>query len=236
RFLLMDDHQRIHDLPSEQKPREKMAALGAEALSNEELLAIFLRSGTKKASAIEIGRQLIKKHGGIVPLARIDLKELCKEHGLGLAKACQLQAAFELGSRAARDSGLAISLSSSLAIYQFLAPQLAHLPTEKLFVLTLHSNGRLIRMRELSSGSASQTVASISEILRPVLIDQAPNFVIAHNHPSGEATPSEPDRLLTKNLAEAARAMGLYFIDHLIIGRPNNGCQGYYSFAEENHL
>ena len=232
----MDDHQRIHDLPSEQKPREKMAALGAEALSNEELLAIFLRSGTKKASAIEIGRQLIKKHGGIVPLARIDLKELCKEHGLGLAKACQLQAAFELGSRAARDSGLAISLSSSLAIYQFLAPQLAHLPTEKLFVLTLHSNGRLIRMRELSSGSASQTVASISEILRPVLIDQAPNFVIAHNHPSGEAPPSEPDRLLTKNLAEGARAMGLYFIDHLIIGRPNNGCQGYYSFAEENHL
>ena len=91
-------------------------------------------------------------------------------------------------------------------------------------------------MRELSSGSASQTVASISEILRPVLIDQAPNFVIAHNHPSGEATPSEPDRLLTKNLAEGARAMGLYFIDHLIIGRPNNGCQGYYSFAEENHL
>ncbi|MDG2400219.1 MAG: DNA repair protein RadC [Akkermansiaceae bacterium] len=232
----MDQHQRIHDLPSEQKPREKMAALGAEALSNEELLAIFLRTGTKGASAIEIGRQLIQKHGGIVPLARIDLKDLCKEHGLGLAKACQLQAAFELGSRAARESSSAVTLSSSLAIYHFLAPQLAHLPNEKLLILTLHSNGRLIRMRELSSGSTNQTVASISEILRPVLIDQAPNFVIAHNHPSGEPTPSEPDRLLTKNLAEAAHTMDLHFLDHLIIGRPTDSRQGYYSFAEEGLL
>ena len=232
----MDQHQRIHDLPSEQKPREKMAALGAEALSNEELLAIFLRTGTKGASAIEIGRQLIQKHGGIVPLARIDLKDLCKEHGLGLAKACQLQAAFELGSRAARESSSAVTLSSSLAIYHFLAPQLAHLPNEKLLILTLHSNGRLIRMRELSSGSTNQTVASISEFLRPVLIDQAPNFVIAHNHPSGEPTPSEPDRLLTKNLAEAAHTMGLHFLDHLIIGRPTDSRQGYYSFAEEGLL
>ena len=213
-----------------------MAALGAEALSNEELLAIFLRTGTKGASAIEIGRQLIQKHGGIVPLARIDLKDLCKEHGLGLAKACQLQAAFELGSRAARESSSAVTLSSSLAIYHFLAPQLAHLPNEKLLILTLHSNGRLIRMRELSSGSTNQTVASISEILRPVLIDQAPNFVIAHNHPSGEPTPSEPDRLLTKNLAEAAHTMGLHFLDHLIIGRPTDSRQGYYSFAEEGLL
>ena len=113
---------------------------------------------------------------------------------------------------------------------------MAHLPNEKLFVLTLHSNGRLIRMRELSSGSISQTVASISEILRPVLIDQAPNFVIAHNHHSGEPAPSKPDRLLTENLAEAARTMGLYFVDNLIIGRPADSCQGYYSFAEQNLL
>ena len=91
-------------------------------------------------------------------------------------------------------------------------------------------------MRELSSGSINQTVASISEILRPVLIDQAPNFVIAHNHPSGDSTPSKPDRLLTKNLAKAAHTMGLQLVDHLIIGRPTIGSQGYYSFAEENLL
>lgn len=232
----MAEHQRIHDLPSGQKPREKMAALGAGALSNEELLAIFLRTGTKGASAIEIGRQLIRKHGGIVPLARLDLTELCKEHGLGLAKACQLQAAFELGSRAARDGSSTITLSNSEAIYHFLAPQLAHLSIEKLFVLTLHGNGRVIRMRELSSGSTNQTVASISEILRPVLIDQAPNFAIAHNHPSGEPNPSGPDKSLTKNLAKAAQMMGLHFLDHLIIGRPTDGTKGYYSFAEEGHL
>ncbi|MFT6863684.1 MAG: DNA repair protein RadC [Akkermansiaceae bacterium] len=232
----MAEHQRIQDLPPDQKPREKMAALGAASLSNEELLAIFLRTGTKGASAIEIGRHLLRKHGGIVPLARLDLKELCKEHGLGLAKACQLQAAFELGSRAARDGSSSTVLSSSFAIYQFLAPQLAHLATEKLFVLTFFSNGKLIRMRELSSGSTNQTVASISEILRPVLIDQAPNFAIAHNHPSGETTPSAPDKSLTKNLAKSAVTMGLNFVDHLVIGRPTDGTQGYYSFAEEGEL
>lgn len=232
----MADHTRIHDLPSDQKPREKMAALGANALSNEELLAIFLRTGTKGASAIEIGRQLLRKHGGIVPLARLDLKELCKEHGLGLAKACQLQAAFELGSRAARDGSTSIKINSSESIYHFLAPQLAHLSSEKLFVLTMHGNGKLIRLRELSSGSSNQTVASISEILRPALIDQAPNFAIAHNHPSGETNPSAPDKALTKNLAKAAQTMGLNFIDHVIVGRPTDGTCGYYSFAEEGEL
>ena len=232
----MADHQRIHDLPSEQKPREKMAALGASALSNEELLAIFLRTGTKGASAIDIGRQLLRKHGGLVALARLDLAELCREHGLGLAKACQLQAAFELGSRAARDGSSALTFNNSSSIYQFLAPQLAHLSTEKLFVLTLHGNGKLIRLRELTSGSSNQTVAAISEILRPVIIDQAPHFAIAHNHPSGETHPSRPDLSLTKNLAQAARTMGLNLIDHLIIGRPTDGKQGYYSFAEEGLL
>lgn len=232
----MADHQRIHDLPPDQKPREKMAALGAGALSNEELLAIFLRTGTRGASAIDIGRQLLRKHGGIVPLARLDLKELCKEHGLGLAKACQLQAAFELGSRAARDGSNSIMLCSSYDLYQFLAPQLAHLPTEKLFVLTLFGNGKLVRMRELSSGSSNQTVASISEILRPVLIDQMPSFAIAHNHPSGVSTPSGADKALTKRLLKAAQTMGLTLVDHLIVGRPIDGTQGYYSFAEEGEL
>lgn len=232
----MEKNQRIHDLPDEQKPREKMASLGPGALSNEELIAIFLRTGTKGASAIEIGRRLLRTHGGIVPLARLDLKELCREHGLGLAKACQLQAAFELGIRAARDGSQSLILTSSDAIYQFLAPQLAHLSTEKLFVLTLHGNGKLIRLRELSSGSANQTVAVVSQILRPVIIDQAPHFVIAHNHPSGEVNPSSADRALTRNLAQAARTMGLNLLDHLIIGRPTDGRQGYYSFAEQGEL
>lgn len=232
----MADSQRIQDLPRDQKPREKMAALGPTALSNEELLAIFLRTGTPGASAIDIGRQLLRKHGGLVALARLDLKELCREHGLGLAKACQLQAAFELGSRAARDGSHALVLSSSRAIYDFLSPQLAHLPTEKLFVLSLQSNGALIRLKELSSGSTNQTVASISEILRPVLIDQAVNFIIAHNHPSGNPSPSSADRTLTRNLQKAALTMNLNFLDHVVIGRPLDGAQGYYSFSEEGEL
>ena len=101
---------------------------------------------------------------------------------------------------------------------------------------SMHGNGKLIRQRELSSGSSNQTVASVSEILRPVLIDQAPNFAIAHNHPSGDTTPSIPDKILTKNLHKAAQTMGVHLVDHLIIGRPTEGTTGYYSFLGEGRI
>lgn len=232
----METHHRIHDLPDEERPREKMFRLGATALSNAELLAIFLRTGTPGMSAIEIGQRLLNDHGGLVPLARLDLQELCNEHGLGIAKACQLQAAFELGTRAARDASSNLKFTSSDLIYDFLAPQLAHEATEKLVVLSLRPNGRLIKLRRLSSGTTNQTLASISEILRPVIIDLAPNFVLAHNHPSGDATPSQADRLLTRRVKESAQTMGLNFLDHVIIGRPNDGAPPYYSFAESGEL
>lgn len=232
----MAENIRIQDLPSDQQPREKMATLGAGALSNEELLAIFLRTGTKGQSAIEIGRQLLQKHNGLISLARLDIQELCKEHGLGLAKACQLKAAFELGIRAARDGATVTKLNNSKAIYDFLSPQLAHLPTEKLYVLTIHSNGNLLKMREISSGNANQTLAPIPDILRPVILDQTLNFIIAHNHPSGDPTPSQADLRLTRELQKSAQQMGLTLLDHLIIGRPTNGTTGYYSFNEEGHL
>ena len=213
-----------------------MASLGAAALSNEELLAIFLRTGTKGASAIEIGRHLITKHGSVSALAKLDLHELRKEHGLGLAKACQLQAAFELGSRAARDGGTSTPLQNAKQIYDFLAPQLAHLPTEKLFVLTLNSRLNLIRMRELSSGSTNSTVASIRDVLRPVIIDQAHAFIVAHNHPSGDTTPSTQDQAFTSNLSKAAKQMEIPFIDHLIVGRPIDGAAPYFSFYEHDRI
>lgn len=232
----MNEGTRIHDLPPDQKPREKMAALGAGALSNEELLAIFLRTGTKGASAIEIGRRLIQKHGGIVALAKLDLEELCQEHGLGIAKACQIQAAFELGKRASRDGSMNVRFRSSLDIYQFLAPQMSHLATEKLMVLTVNSAGHLIRMREISSGTSDQTLAAIREILRPVLIDRTANFILAHNHPSGSSNPSRSDRDLTERLQKAAYQMDLTLLDHLIVGRPLDGSTGYYSFSDQGEL
>ncbi|MDA7880770.1 DNA repair protein RadC [Akkermansiaceae bacterium] len=232
----MSENTRIHDLPDEQRPREKMASLGPGALSNDELLAIFLRTGTKGASAIEIGRQLITKHGSVAALAKLDLHELRKEHGLGLAKACQLQAAFELGSRAVREGSKSTPLKNSQHIYDFLAPQLSHLPTEKLFVLSVDSRLNLIRMRELSSGSTNSTVACIRDVLRPVIIDQAHAFIIAHNHPSGDTTPSTQDQIFTSNLAKAAKQMELPLIDHLIIGRPIDGAAPYFSFFEHDRL
>ena len=232
----MSENNRIHDLPTEERPREKMLRHGAAALTGAELLAIFLRTGTKGASAIEIGQQLIRKHGNLAALGSLDIKELSKEHGLGLAKSCQLLAAFELGARAVRETIYKEQLNESSKIYQYLAPIMAHQKTEALHVLTLDSKHQLKRMIEVSRGSTNQTIANIRDILQPVVNDHADCFIIAHNHPSGRPLPSESDTKITKDLIKAAKLLQVRLIDHIIIGKPIDGTQPYYSYREESSI
>ncbi|MGJ8696272.1 MAG: RadC family protein [Verrucomicrobiaceae bacterium] len=232
----MSDNLRINDLPSDERPREKMLRHGPGALSGEELLAIFLRTGTKGASAIEIGRQLIRKYGSLSTLGSLDIAQLSKEHGLGLAKSCQLLAAFELGARAVRETIHTIPLSSPKEIYTHLAPIIGNLKTETLYVLTLDTRLHLKRMVEISRGTTNQTIANTRDILSPVIIDQADAFVIAHNHPSGQPLPSGADDRFTKALLDAAKLLDVNLVDHLIIGKPVNGARPYYSYREESDL
>lgn len=229
----MSNYMRIHDLPSDERPREKMLRLGAGALSGDELLAIFLRTGTKGKSAIEIGRTLIQKYGNLSALGALDVKLLAKEHGLGPAKACQLVAAFELGKRATREAIHKTSLSSPYEIQAHLTPLLSFLPTEHLYVLTLDTRMHLIRMVEISHGSSNQTIAHPREILEPVILDQADGFILAHNHPSGDSSPSTADEQVTKKIKRLADAMQVSLIDHIIVGKNLNGAPSYYSFLEE---
>lgn len=232
----MSENNRIHDIPSEDRPREKMLRHGAGALSGAELLAIFLRTGTKGASAIEIGRQLIQKYGNLAALGSVDIKQLSKEHGLGPAKSCQLLAAFELGARAVRETIYKAPLSTPSEIYQYLAPILGTQRTETLYVLTLDNRLQTIRMVEISRGSTNQTIAHPRDVLQPVITDSADAFIIAHNHPSGQALPSKADDRFTKSLIEAAKLLQVRFVDHIIIGKPLNGAQPYYSYREESGL
>ena len=221
---------RICDMPSDRRPREKLAALGPAALDNAELMALFISTGQKGRSAIDIGRDLIKKYGSMGALGGVPVSELCKEKGLGLAKASKLAAAFELGTRVAREQMHDIPLDTPELIYDFFAPQLRHLSQEQVVVATLNSRLRHIGTTVISIGTVSETSAHPREILRPVITRGAFGFVLVHNHPSGDPSPSRADEMVTRRLLEAAAVMQETFLDHVIIGRQSPGRLAYYSF------
>lgn len=234
--LTTEDHalmgSRIHDLPLNERPREKLAQHGPTALDNAELMALFISTGTKGRSAIEIGRDLIRKYGSIGALGGLPVAELAKEHGLGLAKASKLAAAFELGIRVAREQLRDTPLDKPELIYEFFAPQLRHLAQEQVIVAVVDPRLRHMGTDIISVGTVSESSAHPREILRPVITRGAYGFVLIHNHPSGDPSPSRADELVTRRLVEAALLMQVRFIDHVIIGKPSAGRTGYYSFRE----
>jgi DNA repair protein RadC len=228
----MSGHHLINDLPDGDRPREKMARLGTEALGDDEILAIFLRTGVKGESAVAIGRRLLNKYGGFPGLARAEVAMLAREHGLGIAKACQLAAAFELGKRLARRQLDRLELASPEQIADYMSPQMQHLRTESLRVIVLDNRLRCLTIEEITIGSSNQTLALPRDVIRPLLLHQATNFAVVHNHPSGDPSPSSADLRFTKQLEEVAIMMDLNLTDHIIIGQASSHQAGYYSFAE----
>ena len=221
---------RIRDMPSDRRPREKLAALGPAALDNAELMALFISTGQKGRSAIDIGRDLIAKYGSMSALGGLPVSELCKEKGLGLAKASKLAAAFELGTRVAREQMHDVPLDTPDLIYNFFGPQLRHLTQEQVVVATLNARLRHISTTVISVGTVSDSSAHPREILRPVITRGAFGFLLVHNHPSGDPSPSRADEVITRTLIEAAALMQVTFLDHVIIGRLAPGRLPYYSF------
>lgn len=228
---------RIPDLPKNERPRERFARLGSGSLSDAELLAIFLRVGVKGSSAIEVGRKLLKKYGSLTELGGLTVKELSEEHGMGPAKAAMLLAAFELGARCANEQMVRVPMNSSEAIYTAMAPRLAHERKEHVMIILLDVKLRATRSIELSQGNNDTALCEPRDVMHHVLINQAAAFVLVHNHPSGDPSPSRQDVALTKNISEASKVMGLRFVDHVIIGRPaNDRRHPYYSFAADGQI
>ena len=228
---------KIPDLPKNERPRERLARLGASSVSDAELLAIFLRVGVKGSSAIEVGRKLLKKHGSLSELGGLTVKELSLEHGLGPAKAAQLLAAFALGARTANEKMARTPMNSSDAIYDAVAPRMAYERKEHVLIILLDSKLCAIRMIELSVGNANMALCEPRDVLHHVLINCASAFVLVHNHPSGDPSPSKQDIHLTRNLAEASSILRVRFVDHMIIGRPaDNRAQPYYSFVSNGRI
>ena len=229
--------QRIHDMPADERPREKMMKHGASALSDAELLALFFRTGMPGLSAIDIGRQLLKKFGNLTSLSRQKITDIQKQKGLGPAKAMDLAAAFELGKRLARQEAGSQRVDSAEAISALLGAEMRAEPLEVLKIVLINTRGGLVAIEEISRGGLTETIAHPREVLRAAIMHSAFGFILVHNHPSGNPSPSTSDVQMTRKIRDAATQLQINFFDHVIIGMPTDDFpSGYHSFRERGML
>ncbi len=209
----------IKDWPRDERPREKMLERGATALSDAELLAIFLRTGIPGKSAVDLARDLLASFGGLASLLAADQRRFCAEKGLGTAKFAQLQAALELSRRylLTRISGQDV-LTSPEATRDYLKMRLYGSPHEIFACLFLDNRHRVIRYDELFHGTIDGASVHPREVVRRVIETNAAAVIFAHNHPSGVAEPSQADLRITQKLKEALALIEVRVLDHIIVG------------------
>ncbi len=209
----------ITDWPAGERPREKLLERGAAALSDAELLAIFLRTGVTGKSAVDVARDLLSRFGGLRPLLQADEAGFCAAPGLGQAKYAQLQAVLEMGRRHLEaDLERGEALTSPTATRRFLRARLRDYPFEVFAVLFLDNRHRVLAFEELFRGTIDGASVHPREVVRRVLHHNAAAVILAHNHPSGVAEPSRSDALITRRLSEALALVDVRLVDHLIIG------------------
>ena len=217
----------------EDRPREKLLLKGKSALSDAELIAILIGSGTKSMSAVDVGKLILSQAGNnLNELARFSVKDLQKIKGIGEAKAISIVSALELGRRRKESEFTEkAKVSCSNDIYQLMKPELMDLPKEEFWVLLLNRANRLIKKEQISSGGVSGTVADPKIIFKCALEQYASSIVLVHNHPSGNLKPSQNDITLTDKMKAAGKLLEIPVLDHVIFSD-----QGYLSFADEGML
>ncbi len=209
----------ITDWPAAERPRERLLQQGPEALSDAELLAIFLRTGVAGKSAVDVARELLARFGGLRELLNASREALCQAPGLGAAKYAQLQAALEIGRRHLNEKLVrGAALNSSLDTKHYLQAQLRDRQSEVFCCLFLDNRHRVLAFEELFRGTLNGTAVYPREIVKRALKLNAGAVILAHNHPSGVAEPSRADELLTSRLKEALTLVDVRLLDHLIVG------------------
>ena len=222
----------FRELPEAEKPRERLARHGAGVLTDAELLAIFLRTGTAGLDVLSLAKLLLKEWGTLRRLAGCSTTDLAKLPGMGPAKAAELKAAFEMGRRMSRPEEENLRIDRAGVIYGLLAAEMQALPHESLRVLLLDTRHGLLDDREVSRGSLNESIAHPREIFRPAIALGAYAIAVAHNHPSGDPQPSDADRRLTRRLSEAGTLLQIPLVDHVIIGAKRGEQAPYFSFRE----
>ena len=219
----------INKWAKEDRPREKMAELGTEALSNAELLAILIGSGSTKESAVDLMKTVLNDcHNNLNTLGKKTIRDLCTYNGIGEAKAITILAACELGKRRQQESPEERpKLNSATKIYNEMHPQMQDLDVEEFWILLLNQNHRLIKKVRISHGGITETAVDIRIIIREAVLCNATIMAVCHNHPSGSLTPSRADNELTRGIQRACELMHIHFMDHVIVTDGQ-----YYSFHE----
>jgi DNA repair protein RadC len=219
----------IKEIPVDDRPREKMANKGATALTDAELVAILLRTGTAEKSALDIASELTADGGLYKRLASITrLNELMNIKGLGQAKAATVLAALEIGRRIASAKPVEkIHLSCPQDVAEFLMPRLRYAVKEQFIVILLNGKNKVIGTEVISEGSLSSSVVHPREVYASALLHHAAAIMVAHNHPSGDPKPSDEDREITSLLEQSGKVLGIPLVDHIVIGDGT-----YYSFLE----
>ncbi len=210
----------IKDLPPGERPRERLLAAGAENLSNAELLAIILRTGTQKEMVTEMAGKLLAKYGGLWGLHRATAEDLRDYHGLGEAKICQLKAALELGRRIlAEHPEERLQIRGPHDVASLLQIQMAALEQESLRVILLDNKNRVVAVQEVYKGNVGSSVVRMAELFRDAVQRTCPSIIIVHNHPSGDPTPSSDDVRVTEQAILAGKQLDIEVLDHIVIGR-----------------
>ena len=228
----MADKLNIKDWAAEDRPREKMVSKGASALSNAELLAILIGSGSSEDSAVTLMRKVLASCGdSLGRLARMSVEELCEVKGIGPAMAITILAACELGRRRATEDVERTVVTRSKDVYEMFRHRCRDLATEECHVMLLNTASRIIDTQRISFGGQTETIVDIREVLRLALLQRATAIILVHNHPSGNTRPSRHDDQLTARLKEAAHVMNITLVDHIIVGE-----NSYYSYSDEGKL
>jgi DNA repair protein RadC len=223
---------RIADWPEEDRPREKLLKLGDNTLSDAELLAIILRVGSQKLSAIDLARHILQTCGGFRGIDRIDVEQITEVPGIGIAKAAQIKAAMAIGKRLARqEKPIQNYIATSQDVYDLLHLTYRDLKREVFGIILLTSRNKVIDRKELFRGTVTESMVSTREVAREIFNSGAAQVVFFHNHPSGEVTPSKDDMEITKQLVAACKTIDVHVLDHVILG---DGA--YYSFADDSKL
>ncbi len=212
---------RIKDLPRNARPRERLISKGVDSLSDIDLIAILIRTGTREASAIGIAERLLSHFGSLTALAQADLSELRKTRGIGQNKAIMLQCAFVLAQRMTSELPTDLPLlDTPEAIANLMRPELRHRRVETCYLILLNTRNRLIRSHQVTVGTLDSLLLHPREVFRLAILDQAARVVLVHNHPSGDPSPSEADIRVTQELVRAGTLMKIQLVDHVILGLP----------------
>ena len=219
----MDEHKaayRITDLAESERPRERLARLGPQALNTSELLAILLRVGLKGENAVQVGQRLLQTFGGLRGLHQASFDEMKSQRGLGEAKAAAIKAAIELGRRlsfeAPEERPVINSPADAAALVQY---EMSALEQEHFRVILLNTRNQVLDIVELYHGSLNSSMIRVGEVFKPAVRRNAASVIIIHNHPSGDPTPSPDDIAVTKAIVKAGKLLDIEVLDHVVIGQ-----------------